>query len=208
MNNNKIDFNKSNLRIAPIVPSPFALSPIDLLGPINVPTQKTKNKGNEINNNNNDSQDNNNQIDNNNNNNSYPSHHQQHSGFQPSSPLTQDSSFINHNFTHSQSSSSLDDPSHTISVTSLNVKGFASNTAKFDAIIDDIFSKELSIIALQETHINEQTANILFKNRCALSSNTFPYRAYWDFNPRDRYSGVGIIIKSFVSTYVQKITRH
>ena len=48
----------------------------------------------------------------------------------------------------------------------------------------------------------------MFKNRCTLSSNTFPYRAYWDFNPKDRYSEVGLIIKSFVSTYVQKITCH
>ena len=55
MSNNKIDFNKSNLRIAPIVSSPSTLSPIDLSGPINVPTQKTKNKRNEINNNNSDS---------------------------------------------------------------------------------------------------------------------------------------------------------
>src|SRR5436190_21542850 len=102
MNNNKIDFNKSNLRIAPIVPSPSALSPIDLSGPINVPTQKTENKENENNNNNNDLQDNNNQIDNNDNNNN--------SNF--SSPLPQDLSSINHNFAHSQSSSSLNDPSH------------------------------------------------------------------------------------------------
>src|SRR6266487_781793 len=152
MNNNKIDFNKSNLRIVSIVPSPSTLLPIDLSGPINVPTQKTKNKRNEENNNNNNGfQDNNNQIDNNNNNNGSTSHHQQHSGFQPSSPLPHDSSLINHNFAHSQSSSSLDDPSHTISVASINVKGFVSNIAKFDAIIDDIFNKELSIIGLQKT---------------------------------------------------------
>src|SRR4051812_12175622 len=33
------------------------------------------------------------------------------------------------------------------------------------------------------------------------------YRAYWDYNPTDRYSGVSLIVKSFVSAYVQKITR-
>src|SRR3954467_516284 len=39
-------------------------------------------------------------------------------------------------------------------------------------------------------------------------SKEYPYRAYWDYNPVDRYSGVELIIKSFVSTYVQKVTRH
>src|SRR5256884_3899959 len=39
-------------------------------------------------------------------------------------------------------------------------------------------------------------------------SKEYPYRAYWDYNPADRYSGVGLIIKPFVFTYVQKVTRH
>src|SRR4051794_41167175 len=33
-------------------------------------------------------------------------------------------------------------------------------------------------------------------------------QAHWDYNPTDSYSGVGFIIKSFVSTYIQKITRY
>src|SRR4051794_10136951 len=39
-------------------------------------------------------------------------------------------------------------------------------------------------------------------------SKEYPYRAYWDYNPADRYSGVGLIIKSFVFAYVQKVTRY
>jgi exonuclease III len=112
-----------------------------------------------------------------------------------------------HNFAPSLSSPSLDDTSNTISFASLNVKGFASNVLKFDAIMDDLFNKDLSVIGLQETHTAERTAELMFKNRCALWTDTYPYRAYWSYNPSDSYSGVGIIVKSFVSTYVQKVTR-
>src|SRR3954452_11571718 len=80
------------------------------------------------------------------------------------------------------SSPSLEDTSHTISIASLNVRGFASNISKFNAVIDDLFNKDLSIIGIQETHITEQSANILFKNRCAMWSKEYPYRAYWDYN--------------------------
>src|SRR3954447_13029796 len=98
--------------------------------------------------------------------------------------------------------------SYTISIATFNVRGFASNVFKFDAIINDLFNKDLSIIGIQETHITEQSASILFKNRCAMWSKEYPYKAYWDYNSADRYSGVGLIIKPFVFTYVQKVTRH
>src|SRR4051794_30389235 len=39
-------------------------------------------------------------------------------------------------------------------------------------------------------------------------SKEYPYKAYWDYYLADRYSGVGLIIKPFVFTYVQKVTRH
>src|ERR1700743_547783 len=113
-----------------------------------------------------------------------------------------------HSFATSFSSPSLDDSSNTISIASLNVKGFASSVPKFDAVMDDLFNKNISIIGLQETHIPERSAAILFKQRCAIGSNTFPYRAYWDYNPIDRFSGVAIIIKDFISKYVQKITKY
>src|SRR3954453_2321062 len=130
------------------------------------------------------------------------------SGLLPSTPYINTQNNTSHKFAKAISSPSLDNTSHTISIASLNVRGFASNIFKFDAIIDDLFNKDLSIIGIQETHITEQFANILFKNRCAMWSKEYPYRAYWDYNPADRYSGVGLIIKSFVSTYVQKVTRH
>src|SRR3954453_4251048 len=130
------------------------------------------------------------------------------SGILPSTPHINTQNNTSHKFAQAFSSPSLDDTSHIISIASLNVRGFASNISKFDAIIDDLFNKDLSIIGIQETHITEQSANILFKNRCAMWSKEYPYRAYWDYNPVDRYSGVGLIINSFVSTYVQKVTRH
>src|SRR3954452_5009701 len=98
--------------------------------------------------------------------------------------------------------------SYTISIATFNVRDFTSNVFKFNAIIDDLFNKDLSIISIQETHITEQSASILFKNRCAMWSKEYPYKAYWNYNPADRYSGVGLIIKPFVFTYVQKVTRH
>ena len=66
-------------------------------------------------------------------------------------------------------------------------------------IIDDLFHKDLFIVGIQETHITEQSASILFKNRCAMWSKEYPYRAYWDYNPANRYSGVGLIIKPLCS---------
>src|SRR5436309_2089260 len=48
-------------------------------------------------------------------------------------------------FANAISSPSLDVTSHTISIATLNVKGFTSNVFKFDAIIDDLFNKNLSI---------------------------------------------------------------
>src|SRR3954453_8124106 len=74
-----------------------------------------------------------------------------------SPPMTNQTSHIRTKFAISQSSPSLDDTSHTISMAFLNVKGLTSNISKFDAIIDDLFNKDLFIIGLQETHITEQS---------------------------------------------------
>src|SRR4051812_27291830 len=57
----------------------------------------------------------------------------------PSSPTTIQTPHKINKFAASQSSSSLEDTSHTISIASLNVRGFASSVSKFDAIIDDLF---------------------------------------------------------------------
>src|SRR3954447_11709820 len=125
MNNKIIITNKSNLRIAPDTRS-STLSP--------------------MNNNNNNNNNNHNNIDSSRCLNSPP-------GIPPSSPMINQTSHTRTKFAISQSSPSLDDTSHTISMASLNVKGLASSVSKFDAIIDDLFNKDLSIISLQETHI-------------------------------------------------------
>src|SRR5579871_4390610 len=95
------------------------------------------------NNNNNNNNDSNNNNNNNNNN----------------------SSLINfqRRFASSPSSPSLQDPSQTISFSSLNVRGI-NNPSKFDAILQDCFDESLSIIGLQETKLPERNAQALFKN--------------------------------------------
>src|SRR3954452_730356 len=192
MNIDQYKSNKSNLRIAPDNCSPLLSSSFH-------------NLTSDTNNNNND-----NNETNRHNNNSYrgPRKLNSPSGILPSTSHINTQNNTSHKFAQAISSPSLDDTSHIISIAFLNVRGFASNISKFDAIIDDLFNKDLFIIGIQETHITEQSANILFKNRCAMWSKEYPYRAYWDYNPADHYSGVGLIIKSFVSTYVQKVTRH
>src|SRR3954462_10987847 len=191
MNIDQYKLNKSNLRIAPDNCSPLLSSSFRDLSS---DTNDNNNDNNETN-----KHDNNRYRGSRNLNSS--------SGILPSTPHINTQNNTSHKFAQAISSPSLDDTSHTISIASLNVRGFASNISKFDAIIDDLFNKDLSIIGIQETHITEQSANILFKNRCAMWSKEYLYRAYWDYNPVDRYSGVGLIMKSFVSTYVQKITR-
>src|SRR4051794_5408867 len=184
--------NKSNLRIAPDNCSSLLSSPFHDLS-------------SDANNNNN-----NNNETNRHNNNRYRGSRNLNSpsGIVPSTPHINTQNNTSHKFAQAISSPSLDDTSHTISIATLNVRGFVSNVSKFDAIIDDLFNKDLSIIGIQETHITEQSANILFKNRCAMWSKEYPYKAYWDYNLADHYSGVGLIIKPFVFTYVQKVTRH
>lgn len=183
---NKIDFNKSNLRIAPPNVSPNIDSPVTI--DLSVPLS-------EINNNSN------NNLNNNNNN-------QNNTGTQPSSPSSH--VIVNSNFASSQSSPSLDDTSQMISVATLNVRGF-NNSTKFSSVLDDLLDKDLSIIGLTETRLNESSASSMFKAYCATWHNTYPYRAYWDHLPSnkdsERCNGVGIVIKAFVAKYVQKITR-
>src|SRR4051794_15610267 len=192
MNIDQYKLNKSNLRIAPDNCSPLLSSSFHNL---TLDTNNNNNDNNETN-----------RYDNN----RYKGSRNLNSpsGILPSTPHINTQNNTSHKFAKATSSPSLDDTSHTISIATLNVRGFASNVFKFNAIIDDLFNKDLSIIGIQETYITEQSANILFKNRCAMWSKEYPYRAYWDYNPADHYSGVGLIVKPFVSTYVQKVTRH
>src|SRR3954451_6525969 len=77
------------------------------------------------------------------------------SDFLPSTLNINTQNNTSHRFAKEISSLSLDDTSHTISIATLNVRGFANNVFKFDAIIDDLFNKDLFIIGIQETHITE-----------------------------------------------------
>ena len=111
-----------------------------------------------------------------------------------------------HRFSNFQSSPALADSSNTISFATINVRGL-NLSSKFDAVLDDLFQENISVIALQETKFTNLTAQCLFKEYCAKSNNTYPYRAYWSFSPSDRAGGVGLIITSFISKYVQRIHR-
>src|SRR5215204_5851239 len=198
MNVQRIEYNKSNLRIAPNNNSPSPINTSTLVVDLTASSDPPISSGYDIlfNNNNN----NNNNSNRNNNNDNI------NSGA-PNAPFSITARFANSSFASSQSSPSLEDTFHTIFIATLNVRGI-NNVTKFDNIMNNLFEKDLSIIDLTETLLNESSAKCMFKNRCALRNSLYPYRAYWDYNPYDRNSGVSIIVKSFVSTYVQKITHH
>src|SRR5207302_5675777 len=86
------------------------------------------------------------------------------------------SPFINfqRHFASSPSSPTLQDPSQTISFSSLNVRGI-NNPSKFDAVLQHCFNDSLSIIGLQETKLPEQYARSLFKNFSAALQHSYPY---------------------------------
>src|SRR5947209_19366130 len=90
-----------------------------------------------------------------------------------------DSSFINFqkHFASTPSSPSLQDPSQTISFSSLNVRGI-NNPSKFDAVLQDCFSESFSVIGFQETKLSERNAHALFKNFSVSLQDTYLYRAY------------------------------
>ena len=110
-------------------------------------------------------------------------------------------------YSPTQSSPAMADTSNTISFATLNVRGLNS-PSKFDAIFEDFFREGISVIGLQETRLQERSAIAMFKEHCANIQNTYPYKAYWSYDPDDRAGGVGLIIASFISKYVQKIHRH
>src|SRR5436305_8791959 len=110
-------------------------------------------------------------------------------------------------FASSPSSPSLQDPSQTISFSSLNVRGI-NNPSKFDAVLQDCFSESFSVIGLQETKLSERNAHALFKNFSASLQDTYLYRAYWSFDSSDAAGGVCLILADFISKYVQKIHKN
>ena len=101
----------------------------------------------------------------------------------------------------------LSDTSNMITLASLNVRGINTNT-KFDTILDDLTDHQLSVIGLQETKLSEDRARSLFTAFNKRTSSLSSYNAYWSFDPQDRAAGVGLIIASFISKYVQRVHRH
>src|SRR5581483_11423228 len=110
------------------------------------------------------------------------------------------------NYAPSCISPALSDTSYTISFASLNVRGLNS-PSKFESILGDCFNEQFSVIGFQETKLNENSANVMFKQFSASIHNTFLYRSYWAFNSSDRAGGICLILSSFVAKYVQKIHR-
>src|SRR2546423_7134607 len=103
-----------------------------------------------------------------------------------------------------QSSPSLEDFTNTVSIASLNVRGISSST-KFDTILEDLMRHSFSAVGLQETKIKESTGISLYKNFSKRSTNANLYKTYWNFDPSDASAGVGLIIASYISKYVQRI---
>src|SRR2546423_2317395 len=110
----------------------------------------------------------------------------------------------NSRFATIQSSPSLEDSTNTVSIASLNVRDISSST-KFDTIFEDLMRRSFSAIGLQETKIKESTGISLYKNFSKRSANAHLFKTYWDFNPSDASAGVGLIIASYISKYVQRI---
>ena len=108
---------------------------------------------------------------------------------------------INNRFSSLDSSPCLSDISNTVSIASLNVRGINNNT-KFDAILEDLLDRSLSVIGLQETKISEVRASSHFKDLATRSKVAATYKNYWDFHDSDRAAGVGIIIAPFISKFV------
>ena len=114
---------------------------------------------------------------------------------------------INNRFASIPSSPSLEDSTHTVSLATLNVRGF-NNTVKFDAFLDDFISSSISIIGLQETRISDRSATPWFKEYWARRTKQMDYVAKWDFNPADSHSGVALIIQANIAKYIQKVHKH
>src|SRR3954453_3685686 len=109
-------------------------------------------------------------------------------------------------FAATQSSPSLEDFTNTISVASINVRGI-NDPIKFESILEDLTGRSLSVISLQETKIKTNSAEACFRNFTKRNVQTFNYKAYWDYNPQDKAAGVGLLIASYISKYVQRIHR-
>jgi hypothetical protein len=174
--------------------------------------QDLTNRNNNNNNNNSSEYNNNNNNNRNYDNNQNEFHNQQetntntHQHYSSITSLHSKASSHNSRFAFLCSSPPMNNHSNTISISTLNVRGI-SVRSKFDALCDDILINKLSIVALQETRLTELSATTMFKDFNANKTCDYIYRSYWSFDPNDRCGGVGFIISSYISKYVQKIHR-
>src|ERR1051325_1103732 len=97
------------------------------------------------------------------------------------------------------SSPSLEDDSNMLSLATLNIKGYKDAT-KFSSVLSDIQHKHLTLVGLTETHMPAATASILFREYWATQTSHAPYTAYWDYNPKDKSSGVGLMVHHSLAT--------
>src|SRR4051812_15877409 len=111
-----------------------------------------------------------------------------------------------HRFSSHQLSPSLENYTNTVSFASLNVRSINSPT-KFDTILEDLTERSFSVIGLHETKIKESNANMLYKNFSERNTQAQLYKAYWDHHSQDTAAGVGLLIASYISKYVQRIHR-
>src|SRR3954462_12856518 len=109
-------------------------------------------------------------------------------------------------FAATQSSPSLENFTNTISIASINVRGI-NDPIKFKTILEDLTERSLSIIGLQETKTKTNSADACFHNFVKRNVQASKYKAYWDFNLQDKAAGVGLLIASYISKYVQRIHR-
>src|SRR5271156_5875184 len=108
-------------------------------------------------------------------------------------------------FVPSQFSPDLQSSDQLISFASLNVRGI-SVSSKFDSLLQDFTFKNLSVVALQETRIQEVTGSLMLQD--FRSSFRSDYHAFWSFDSSDSSGGVGFLLRNFVFKHVQRVHRY
>src|SRR5277367_3459118 len=111
---------------------------------------------------------------------------------------------VSSRFASSQLSPELESSDNLISLATLNVRGL-SVASKFNSLLQDFISYDISILGLQETRFNESNGPALFKSFCSLYR--MDHDAYWSFDPADPCGGVGVVLRKFASRYVNQVHR-
>src|SRR5271156_4631166 len=110
--------------------------------------------------------------------------------------------FSSSRFASSQSSPDLQSSDQLISIASLNVRGI-SISSKFDSLLQDFTSKHLSVVALQESRIQDVTGSLMLQD--FRSSCHSDYHAFWSYDSSDSCGGVGFLLRHFVFKHVQRV---